>query len=80
MYNNLLNQFRRTLELVRMVSYENDLNKRRRKITFHSFRRFVTVDTPGNHSRSILNICYLTQPVEIQDPIECPQYQTYQVY
>jgi integrase len=41
MYNNLLNQFRRTLELVRMVSYENSLNKRRRKITFHSFRRFV---------------------------------------
>ena len=41
MYNNLLNQFRRTLELLDMTSYENEINKRRRKITFHSFRRFA---------------------------------------
>ena len=40
-YTNLLNQFETTLDLLNMSAYESDVTKRRRKITFHSFRRFV---------------------------------------
>ena len=39
-YNNLLLKFNKTLKLLN-ISYENNLTKRRHKITFHSFRRFV---------------------------------------
>jgi integrase len=39
-YNTLLIRFDKTLNLLN-VSYENNSTKRRHKITFHSFRRFV---------------------------------------
>jgi integrase len=39
-YNTLLMKFERTLNSLN-ISYENNLTKRRHKITFHSFRRFV---------------------------------------
>jgi integrase len=39
-YNNLLLKFEKTLDLIG-IHYENSSIKRRRKITFHSFRRFV---------------------------------------
>lgn len=39
-YNNLLIKFKKTLDLMG-VFYENDTTKRRRKLTFHSFRRWT---------------------------------------
>jgi hypothetical protein len=39
-YNNLHIQFKKTLNLMG-VFYENDTTKRRRKLTFHSFRRWT---------------------------------------
>jgi integrase len=39
-YNNLVLQFEKTLDVLR-IPFENNSTKRRRKITFHSFRRFV---------------------------------------
>ena len=39
-YNNLVLQFEKTLDLLK-IPFENNSTKRRRKITFHSFRRFV---------------------------------------
>jgi hypothetical protein len=39
-YNNLLIKFKKTLDLMG-VFYENDSTKRRRRLTFHSFRRWV---------------------------------------
>src|SRR5918999_1913978 len=39
-YNNLVLQFEKTLDILK-IPFENNSTKRRRKITFHSFRRFV---------------------------------------